>query len=120
MVGTWDSVDQSGIGDTQPLVGADDRCLRVAALNSALIPGDTRRRFRGTRDGQAEVVEQAAGALVQHVGGYCIGGRARNEIEQGPRLAGSAIVVVRRCASHVICITEIISVSQTQDGWGDR
>ena len=42
------------------------------------------------------MIEQAPGALVQHVGGYVLGVGVAHEVEQGARLDGGPIVVAMR------------------------
>ena len=108
-----DSVHKRGVGDSQAVERAERPGLRLPAEHKALLPGDASGRLRGARDGQAQVIEQAPGALVQHLGGHLVGLRTRNEVEQCPRLGGSPIVVV---FSHVVCITEFLSVLQTGAG----
>ena len=95
-----DSVDQCGVGDPQPVAGAEHPGLRLTAKQTALLPGDPRGRLLGTGDREAEMIEQATCALVQHVGGYVVGVGVPYEVEQGARLDGGPIVVVarvRRC-----------------------
>ena len=64
-----DSVDQCRVGDAQPVGRAEHPGLRITAKRQALLPGDPCGGFLGARDGEAEMIEQAPGALVQHLGG---------------------------------------------------
>ena len=105
-----DSIDQCGVGDPQPVAGAEHHGLRLAAEQTALLPDDPRGRFLCAGDGEAEVIEQATGALVQNVGGYVVGAGVPNEVEQGSRLDGGAIVVAARVLCRLVCITEFLSV----------
>ena len=110
---TRNSVNECRVGDSQPMGGAEHPGLRVAALRKALLPGYACGGFFGARDGEAEVIEQAPGALVQHVGGDVGGGGVTHEVEQRARLDGGPIVIAFGVWCHVVCITEFLSVKQT-------
>ena len=91
-----DSVDQCRVGDAQPVRGAEHHGLRVTAQCEALLPGYSCGGFFGTRDSEAEVIQQAPSALVQHLGGDVGGGGVTHEVEQRSRLDGGPIVVASR------------------------
>ena len=67
-----DSVDKRGIGDSQAVERAERHGLGLPAEQTALCPGDAGGRLRRAGDGQAQVIEQAPGALVQHLGGHLV------------------------------------------------
>ena len=108
-----DSVDQCGVGDPEPVGRAERPGLRVTAKRNALLPCDPCCGLLGARDREAEVIEQAPGALVQHLGGDVGGGGVNHEVEQRARLRGGPIVIASRVWCHVVCITEFLSVKQT-------
>ena len=110
---TGDSVDQCRVGDSQPMGGAEHPGLWVAAQRKALLPGYAYGGLFGARNGEAEVIEQAPGALVQHLGGDVGGGGVTHEVEQRARLDGGPIVIASGVCCHVVCITECLSASQT-------
>ena len=91
------SVYQGGVRHPQPMSGAEDGGLRVAAEHHALIAGDSGGGLAGACDGEADMVEQASGALVQDVGGYITRIGTYDEIEQGTCL-GRGPVVVHKCS----------------------
>lgn len=117
-----DSVDKRGVGDTKSMRGSEHAGLWFPTEQSTLLPGDPRGGFPGTGDCKTDVIEQATGAFVHHLGGHVGGGCVPHEVEQGASLDGGPVVVLGRVArygGHVVCITEYLSVVQT-GVFGDR
>ena len=75
------------------VAGAEHPGLRLPAEQTALLRGDPCGGFLGTGDGKAEVIEQATGALVHHVGGNVVGGCVLHEVQQGPSLDRGPVVI---------------------------